>query len=101
MASVRQDRFNFIFTPTHASWLNLIECFFSKLSRQALRNLRGKSKEDLIKRIEDWLEETNSEQVVFRWKWKLEDIENAFLPKGQQPVPTVTHPPRGEQPPQV
>ena len=96
LASVRQDRFNFIFTPTHASWLNLIECFFSKLSRQALRNLRGKSKEDLIRRIEDWLEETNSEQVVFRWKWKLEDIENAFLPKGQQPVPTVTHPPRGE-----
>lgn len=55
----------------------------------------------LIKPIEDWLEETNSEQVVFRWKWKLEDIENAFLPKGQRPVPTVTHPPRGEQPPQV
>ena len=43
LASVRQDRFNFIFTPTHASWLNLIECFFSKLSRQALRNLRVQS----------------------------------------------------------
>lgn len=94
LASVQQGRFNFIFTPTHVSWLNLIECFFSKLARQALKNLRVKSKADLIKRIEDWLEETNREQVVFRWKWRLEDIENAFLPKGRQPVPTMTNPPQ-------
>lgn len=85
LATLRQGRFNFIFTPTHASWLNLVECFFSKLTRQALRNLRVKSKEDLVKRIEAWLEETNNEKVVFRWKWNLEDIENAFLPKGKKP----------------
>ena len=89
LATLRQGRFNFIFTPTHASWLNLVECFFSKLSRQALRNLRVKSKEDLVKRIEDWLEQTNREKVVFRWNWKLEDIENAFLPKGKAPVPAM------------
>ena len=30
-------RFTFTFTPTHGSWLNLIEGFFSKLPRSALR----------------------------------------------------------------
>lgn len=81
LSTLRKNRFNFIFTPKHASWLNLIESFFSKLARQALRHLRVKSKEDLIKRIENWIEETNRERVVYRWKWNLEDIQNAFLPK--------------------
>lgn len=94
VSSLRQDRFNFIFTPKHASWLNLVECFFSKMSRQALRNLRVKTKEDLIKRIEEWIAETNKERVVFRWSWKLEDIENAFLPKGAKPVQPTTTPPQ-------
>lgn len=90
LATLRQGRFNFIFTPKHASWLNLVECFFSKLARQALRNLRVRSKEDLVKRIDQWLEATNREQVIFRWKWNLEDIENAFLPKGKTPVDPVS-----------
>ncbi len=81
LSTIRNGRFNFIFTPKHASWLNLIESFFSKMARQALRHLRVKSKQDLVKRICDWLDETNRERVVFRWKWNLEDIENAFLPK--------------------
>lgn len=81
LATVRKDRFNFIFTPKHASWLNLIECFFSKMARQALKHLRVKSKEDLIMRLENWFEETNREPVVFRWKWRLEDIENAIPTK--------------------
>lgn len=81
LATIRKDRFNFIFTPKHASWLNLIECFFSKMARQALKHLRVKSKEDLIMRLENWFEETNREPVVFRWKWRLEDIENAIPTK--------------------
>ena len=30
------DRFEFVFKPTHGSWLNLVEGFFSKMSRQML-----------------------------------------------------------------
>ena len=78
LATKRKDRFVFTFTPTHASWLNLIESFFSKLAKQALRGLRVKSKADLVSRIEEWLKRTNEERVVYRWKWKLEDIESAF-----------------------
>jgi transposase len=34
------NRFEFIFTPTHGSWLNIIETFFSKANRSFLRILR-------------------------------------------------------------
>lgn len=76
--SEKQGRFAFTFTPKHGSWLNLVESFFSKLAKQALKNLRVKSLEDLKKRISDWIEETNKEKVTYRWTWKLDDIEGAF-----------------------
>lgn len=47
----RPNRFEFVFTPKHGSWLNLIESFFSKLSRSVLNGIRVKSKEELINRI--------------------------------------------------
>jgi transposase len=40
-------RFEFTFTPTHGSWLNLIEGFFSKLARSVLRHIRVASKQEL------------------------------------------------------
>ena len=37
-------RFEFVFTPKHGSWLNLVEGFFSKLTRQTLKGIRVKKK---------------------------------------------------------
>ena len=94
LASLPQSRFNFIFTPKHASWLNLIESFFSKMTRQLLRNLRVKSKQDLIDRLLVWFEMVNNERVIFRWKWRLEDIENVILPspnEGQVNAPKAAN----------
>lgn len=68
------NRFEFIFTPTHGSWLNLIESFFGKMARALLRGIRVKSKEELKTRIEMYLREVNEEPVVFRWKYKLEAL---------------------------
>ena len=34
----RHPNVHFHFTPTHASWLNQVECWFSILSRQALKH---------------------------------------------------------------
>lgn len=68
------NRFEFIFTPTHGSWLNLIESFFGKMARTLLRGIRVKSKEELKTRIEMYLREVNEEPVVFRWKYKLEAL---------------------------
>jgi len=68
------NRFEFVFTPKHGSWLNLIEMFFSKMSRSFLRGIRVKSKDELRERILKYLDEVNMDPVVFRWKYKLEDI---------------------------
>ncbi len=68
------NRFEFIFTPKHGSWLNLIEIFFSKMSRSFLRAIRVKSKDELKDRIMKYLDEINIEPVVFRWKYKLDEI---------------------------
>ena len=52
-------RFEFIFTPKHGSWLNIIETFFAKMTRQMLRGIRVTSREDLKQRIEIYLEQLN------------------------------------------
>lgn len=73
--STKPNRFEFIFTPTHGSWLNLIETFFSKLARTMLRNIRVKSKDELKNRILHHIESLNESPVVFRWKYKMDDSE--------------------------
>ena len=71
------DRFEFVFTPKHGSWLNLVESFFSKLTRQALKGIRVKTKEELVSRIYKYFEEVNAEPVVYHWKYKLEEIDSS------------------------
>lgn len=66
------NRFEFIFTPTHGSWLNLIESFFSKMARTMLRGIRVSSKDELKERILKYLSEINDEPVIYRWKWNLD-----------------------------
>jgi transposase len=41
------NRFEFVFIPVHGSWLNLIESFFAKMTRQ-LRHIRVASKEEAL-----------------------------------------------------
>lgn len=65
-------RFEFVFTPKHGSWLNMIEMFFSKITRGFLRHIRVDSKQELIDRIYQGIEEINQEPVVFRWKYKMD-----------------------------
>lgn len=68
-------RFEFVFTPKHGSWLNLVEGFFSKMTRQMLRGIRVASKEELRERIYRYFDEVNAEPVVYRWRWNLSDID--------------------------
>ena len=68
-------RFEFVFTPKHGSWLNMVEGFFSKMTRQMLRGIRVKSKEELTNRIYRYFAEINEEPIVFHWKYNLEDID--------------------------
>lgn len=68
-------RFDFVFTPKHGSWLNMVEGFFSKMTKQMLRGIRVNSKEELAERIHLYFDEVNAEPVVFHWKYKLDDID--------------------------
>jgi len=68
-------RFEFVFTPKHGSWLNMIEMFFSKIARSFLRNIRVETKQELIDRIYKGMEEINQEPVIFRWKYKMDEIK--------------------------
>lgn len=68
-------RFEFVFTPKHGSWLNMVEGFFSKMTKQMLRGIRVKSKAELTERIYCYFREINEEPVVFHWKYNLEDVD--------------------------
>ena len=68
------NRFEFTFTPTHGSWLNLIESFFGKMAKTLLRGIRVASADELKTRIELYLKEVNETPVVSRWKYKLDTL---------------------------
>lgn len=68
------QRFQFIFTPKHASWLNIIESFFSKMTRSMLRGIRVSDKNELIERICQYLDEINEMPVIFKWKYKMDEM---------------------------
>lgn len=60
-----------VFTPTHASWLNQIEIWFSVMSRQALRRVSFTSRENLIERLKAYVSTHNLELAVpYEWSSK-------------------------------
>lgn len=63
----RPGRFEYVHTPKHGSWLNLIECAFSKMARTFLRHIRVNSVDELKARILKGIDEFNASPVVFRW----------------------------------
>jgi transposase len=64
----RPNRFEYIHTPKHGSWLNLIEAAFSKMARTFLRHIRVTSKTELKDRILKGIKEFNETPAVYRWK---------------------------------
>jgi len=65
--ATRPRRFEYVHTPKHGSWLNLIECAFSKMARTFLRHIRVDSIDELKLRILKGVDEFNDTPVVFRW----------------------------------
>ena len=68
-------RFEFVFTPKHGSWLNMIEGFFGKMTHQMLRGIRVQSKEELTERIYKYFYEVNKVPVIHHWKYKMDEID--------------------------
>jgi transposase len=67
----KPGRFELVFTPTHASWLNYVETFFSKVARSVLRRIRVGSKVELGDRIRRYIEVCNASPVVPNWRYGL------------------------------
>jgi len=66
--ATRPNRFKYVLTPTHGSWLNIVETLFGKMARTFLRHIRVRSWEELRERILKGVAEMNAEPVVHRWK---------------------------------
>jgi transposase len=64
----RPNRFRYVLTPTHGSWLNIVETLFGKMARSFLKHIRVKSWEELRDRILRGIAEINAAPVVHRWK---------------------------------
>jgi transposase len=72
--NLHPQRFEFVFTPKHGSWLNIVETMFSKMARSMLRGIRVASKQELIDRIHLYFAEINADPVIFRWKYKMDEF---------------------------
>lgn len=64
----RHPKVHLHFTPTHASWMNQIECWFSILSRGALQNASFNSPTELRQAIDRFVKAYNSRATPFDWK---------------------------------
>jgi transposase len=73
------QRFQFVFTPKHASWLNIIESLFSKMTRSMLREIRVASKEELIERISQYIDDMNKMPMLFKWKYKMDKMAGGIV----------------------
>lgn len=65
------DKFEFIYTPPKASWLNMIEIEFSAISRLCL-DRRIASKEELEKEVLAIVKERSEKAVKINWQFSIE-----------------------------
>ena len=66
--ATRPNRFSYVHTPKHGSWLNLVETLFGKMAHTFLRQIRVKSTAELKERILRGIAEINAAPVVHHWK---------------------------------
>ena len=70
----RNPRFHFHFTPTSASWLNMIERFFRDLTDKALRRGSFYNVDDLVGAIQEYINAHNADPKPFIWTASANDI---------------------------
>jgi hypothetical protein len=62
------------FTPTSASWLNMVERFFRDITQRRIRRGAFRSVPDLIAAIDDYIQDHNKAPKPFIWTAKASDI---------------------------
>ncbi|WP_420634345.1 IS630 family transposase [Candidatus Palauibacter sp.] len=70
----RHPRVRFHFIPTSASWLNLVERFFSELTQRQLKRLAVNSVKELTDAITAYIDDRNRAPAPYKWTAAVEDI---------------------------
>src|SRR6266851_2466653 len=70
----RNPRITLHFTPTGCSWINLVECFFSVITRQAIRRGSFTSVKELTATIGAFIDHWNKHPRPFAWTKDADDI---------------------------
>jgi transposase len=86
LAHKKRRRWHLHFTPTSSSWLNLVECWFSVLSRKALTNTSFTSVAELETRIDCWVSHWNDNPEPFVWTKPADEIRQS-RPRTSHPRP--------------
>jgi transposase len=63
------NRFEFVYTPKHASWVNQAEIWFSILQRKTIKNMSFKSQIDLCSKMMLFVKNWNEQAHPFKWKF--------------------------------
>jgi transposase len=71
---VRHPRFQLHFTPTHSSWLNLVERWFAELTTKWLRRGTHRSVTQPEQAIQSWIERWNKDPRPFVWTKSADEI---------------------------
>jgi transposase len=75
---LKRPRFHVHFTPTSASWLNLVERWFAALTEKQIRRGSFRSTRELEKTIHTYLEHHNQKPKPFIWTKSADDILNSL-----------------------
>jgi transposase len=70
----KHPRIHLHFTPTHSSWMNLVESFFSIITRQAIRRASFRSVREVIDAIRTFIDSWNDRCVPFVWTKTADEI---------------------------
>jgi transposase len=70
----RHPRFHLHFTPTSASWLNMVERWFSEITSKRIRRGSFKNIKELIMAIKQYIESHNQNPKIFLWTASVESI---------------------------
>jgi transposase len=71
---LRHPRFQFHFTPTSSSWLNLVERWFAELTNRMLRRSAHRSTKELTASLNDWIATWNDQPRPFVWHKTADEI---------------------------
>ena len=68
-------RLGLVLAPRHGPWPDLVEGFFSKMTRRTLRGIRVPGRDEPGEGILRYLEEVSADPVVHGWRRDLSDID--------------------------